>query len=373
MYDNASNFDTHSVVLLLLCDLGDLIVAISWLEPTSDNHKPQKKRDTLDKFALHSGEQVSFSLSSRQLRVTVSDTGAGMSEDQVAQLYRDGVQFNVNQLQAGHGSGLGLFITKGIVEQHGGTLAAASQGVDRGTTFTITLPLYNVPDSELPPNLKHLQLSKSTMVPLVSGSCRPAELRSGGLVPPGSNGNNGKSLRILVVDDVFTNRKLLIRLLQIRGHYCDEAKDGQEAVDKVVEILKGKDEAFDTILLDYEMPVMDGPTAAKKIRALGSDSCIVGITGNVLPEVVAFFKQCGANFVCPKPVKMEALEGIWAEFGIHGKGSSSANRGETTEDSTYSRDRDPWAQRSSLVPPRGAVNESELFGTSSEEPCSLFA
>jgi CheY-like chemotaxis protein len=137
-----------------------------------------------------------------------------------------------------------------------------------------------------------------------------------------------------------------IRLLQIRGHCCGEAKDGQEAVDKVVETLKGKDETFDTILLDYEVPVMDGPTAAKQIRALGCKSCIVGITGNVLPEDVAFFEQCGANCVCPKPVKMEALEGIWAEFGIHGKGSSP-------DDSTYSQDRDPWVHRS----PWGALEE----------------
>jgi DNA-binding NarL/FixJ family response regulator len=110
--------------------------------------------------------------------------------------------------------------------------------------------------------------------------------------------------------------------------------------------LKGKDETFDTILLDYEVPVMDGPTAAKQIRALGCKSCIVGITGNVLPEDVAFFEQCGANCVCPKPVKMEALEGIWAEFGIHGKGSSP-------DDSTYSQDRDPWVHRS----PWGAPEE----------------
>jgi hypothetical protein len=60
------------------------------------------------------------------------------------------------------------------------------------------------------------------------------------IVPLGSNGNNGKYLRIMVVDDVFTHRKLLIRLPQIRRHYCDEAEGGQEAVDKVVEALKGK-------------------------------------------------------------------------------------------------------------------------------------
>jgi hypothetical protein len=57
------------------------------------------------------------------------------------------VQFNVNLLQAGQGSGLGLYIAKGIVEQHRGTLMAASEGMGHGTTFTVTLLIYHVPDS----------------------------------------------------------------------------------------------------------------------------------------------------------------------------------------------------------------------------------
>jgi hypothetical protein len=75
---------------------------------------------------------------------------------QVVDICKEGVQFNVNELQAGGGSGLGLFIGKGIVEQHGGTMRVSSEGLGRGATFVIELPLFRV--EELP----IIQLSRST-------------------------------------------------------------------------------------------------------------------------------------------------------------------------------------------------------------------
>jgi len=62
--------------------------------------------------------------------------------------------------------------------------------------------------------------------------------------------------------------------------------------------------------------VMNGPNAAKRIRELGSDSFIVGITGNVLPDDIAHFKQSGANWVFPKPVRIPDLEALWNEYGV---------------------------------------------------------
>ena len=74
---------------------------------------------------------------------------------------------------------------------------------------------------------------------------------------------------------------------------------------------------FLTPHLTDEMPVMDGPTAAKEIReTLKDDVNIVGITGNVLPEDVRFFRSCGANDVLAKPVKMHDIIASWVENGI---------------------------------------------------------
>jgi CheY-like chemotaxis protein len=258
----------------------------------------------IENLELSSGENVMCAQSGR-IKVTVADTGAGLSEEQLEQLFSDGVQFNVNQLQAGQGSGLGLYIAKRIVEQHGGILSATSEGLGQGSTFTITLPIYHVPDSALPCSLEHLQKHKLTDT--VQNS---SEIASESL------SHRDGPLRILVVDDAVTNRKLLARLLERRGHSSDQGKNGKEAVQKVMESLKNGD-PYDTILMDYEMPVMDGPTASKEIRALeGCDSLIVGVTGNALPEDIARLRSCGAKAVLIKPFQIEALEEIWFEFGV---------------------------------------------------------
>lgn len=77
---------------------------------------------------------------------------------------------------------------------------------------------------------------------------------------------------------------------------------------------------FSTILLgqDYEMPVLDGPSAARVIRDSGCNTYIVGLTGNVLPEDVAFFRSRGANAVLPKPLRYVDLMNLWVENGVVG-------------------------------------------------------
>ena len=77
-----------------------------------------------------------------QVVVDVIDDGVGMTPEQVKTVFNDGTQFNANKLQSGGGSGLGLNIAKGISEQHKGSLKCSSLGLDHGTTFTLSLPLY---------------------------------------------------------------------------------------------------------------------------------------------------------------------------------------------------------------------------------------
>lgn len=84
----------------------------------------------------------------------------------------------------------------------------------------------------------------------------------------------------------------------------------------VRETLTGTAEPYDCVLMDYEMPVMNGPTAASLIRGIGSDVFIVGITGNVLSDDVQYYKSKGANTILPKPVQMAALEDIFMEYNL---------------------------------------------------------
>jgi CheY-like chemotaxis protein len=267
------------------CIPGNLTIRTYW-------QKADSGTNGMDEFTLCNGDKVTFPRSG-VLQVEVIDTGAGMTAPQVVQVFGDGVQFNVNELQAGQGSGLGLYIAKGIVEQHGGSLKVASEGLGSGTTFTISLPLHRAPDAVLPESLKNKKQLSSESV-----------------------STTFKSLRVLIVDDASVNRKLMMRLLKNQGHYCDEAEDGLVAVQQVANALKAGN-PYDTILMDFEMPVMNGPTAAQKIRALGCDSLfIVGITGNLFPEDISFFKASGANKVLPKPLKMRDLEDLWEENGV---------------------------------------------------------
>merc|ERR1711935_131230 len=94
-----------------------------------------------------------------------------------------------------------------------------------------------------------------------------------------------------------------------------EAENGKIALDMVREA-EHSNKHFDLVLMDYEMPVMIGPESAKQIRKLGSDVFIIGVTGNLMPEDVSYFRRCGSNAVLPKPFRMSELEGIIFEHHI---------------------------------------------------------
>jgi CheY-like chemotaxis protein len=176
-------------------------------------------------------------------------------------------------------------------------LTASSEGLNCGTTFSVTLPVYDILEEQLPSALKKRVETE--------------------------HDEESGPLKILVVDDAKMNLKLLMRLLERHGHIVDGAEDGHIAVDKVKAAMKVNTE-YDVILMDYQMPVMDGPTASRKIREMGCDAFLVGVTGNVMPEDINFFKAAGANSVLAKPVKLPDLEALWVEYGVQG----NANVGE---------------------------------------------
>lgn len=262
-------------------------------------------------FELQEG-QMFTGYNKGNLHIRVIDTGAGMSPDQVEKLFQDGVQFNANELQAGGGSGLGLYIAKGIVMQHEGTLEATSDGLGQGTTFEMILPLWDI-TSDGNDEIYDVELGapyyddEGTVTPTDAPSIRMPKSK----------------LKVLVVDDIKSNRKLLRRILENKGHECHEAVDGVECME-LIKATEGEEIPYDSILLDYEMPRMDGPTCAKEIRCtmLHDDINIIGVTGNVLPEDVQFFKKCGANDVLAKPVKIKELTAMWEDQGILSKQDS---------------------------------------------------
>jgi CheY-like chemotaxis protein len=208
----------------------------------------------------------------------------------------------VTSSQSGGGSGLGLLISKGLVEQHGGTIAIDSAGPGLGATATIELPLYQFPEAERAKPIK------------------PSDVRGDAEVL--SDSTEIKSTRrVLVVDDALPNRKMLVRLLERAGHTCMSACNGEEAVRMFKEDRDATEADFrhapiDTILMDYEMPVLNGPDATKRLREMGCTALVIGVTGNVLAEDVAYFKSMGATAVLAKPVQVSLLDDYWRQYRV---------------------------------------------------------
>ncbi len=229
-----------------------------------------------------------------------------MEQEEMSRLFQEGVQFNPNHLQAGQGSGLGLWISKGIVELHLGRLTAYSEGLGKGSTFTIEFPLVEQRMSALPtesvicvvdPKLESVVFEEVSLTEIDA----PPTLK-----------------KILLVDDASTNRKIVRRILKIDGFTdVDEAKDGMECVEMVC-LHPPNEPYYDLILMDYEMPRMNGPSATSRLRELGYTMPIIGVTGNILSADVAYFIQSGVNSVLPKPVVMKDLYDAY-QFAKSGK------------------------------------------------------
>jgi len=248
--------------------------------------------------------------------IRVSDSGVGLTKEQLKLLFGEGVQFDANKLQHGGGSGLGLSIAKGIVELHHGTIHAESEGAGHGTTFVIEIPLYEMSLKDEAEEVSQTQAQTET-----GSSC------DGDSVP--------KKRKILVVEDAMSSRKMLIRLLEREGHTCLAASNGRDAVETIeremdnsrLEMSMRQDLSthisshvpIDTVLMDYEMPFMNGPDAVRAIRRLDYKGTIIGVTGNVLSEDVEYFKESGADEVLAKPISMDRLREYWDRHPMYSR------------------------------------------------------
>jgi signal transduction histidine kinase/CheY-like chemotaxis protein len=221
------------------------------------------------------------------LVMTVSDTGAGISSENQKRLFNEIIQFNPEKLQAGGGSGLGLWITRAIVDLHDGRISVSSEGEGKGSCFTVEMPMMRNIISTPTPASCHIASARqqSTRSPRarVMGGEHIASFPGRNETIAYDSGQSLSAYDILVVDDSRLNRKMLLRCLRADGHVCSEAADGLEAVMAVREKIDyangGQGRPFDVILMDFVMPNMDGPTATKEIRAMGYTAPIFGLTG----------------------------------------------------------------------------------------------
>lgn len=211
-----------------------------------------------------------------RLRVCVTDSGVGIAESRHAELFRTFGQGDMSTTRAFGGTGLGLAISKRLVEAMGGEIGFRSvEGTGSAFWFDVSL---DRADPEPTPE-------------------RAAEAAVG-----------PRPLSLLLVEDVEINRMLAERLLENAGHTVVSAGNGAEALEAI------ERQPFDAVVMDIQMPVLDGVEAAKRIRQmtdpLKRNVPIVALTANVAREDVDRYRAAGIDECCAKPLVMEVLSPI---------------------------------------------------------------
>ena len=215
------------------------------------------------------------------LLIEVEDTGIGIPPDRLEDIFNPFAQADTSITREYGGTGLGLAISRRIAESLGGTLEVTSE-VGKGTVFTLRLDPGDLTDTKL-----------------VSGTEPPAADRDKQAhEPPASRELSG---RVLVVDDSNTNRMLISLILKRAGLQVATVVDGKAAVEMVA------DESFDLILMDMQMPMMDGYTATRTMRAGGVTAPIVALTANAMKGEQEKCKAAGCSGYISKPIDVNRL------------------------------------------------------------------
>ena len=212
-------------------------------------------------------------------RWTISDTGVGMSQEFLKRIFEPFAQERADARSVYQGTGLGMTIVRGLVEKMNGTIEVTSREGE-GSTFVITLPFEIAPEQQ--PE-------------------RPDE----------SAAEEAKSIRglcLLLVEDNDLNAEIAQTMLEDEGAQVTVAENGKRAVERFQSSLPG---TFDAILMDVMMPVMDGLTATRAIRALDRPDAatvpILAMTANAFKENAEKCFAAGMNAHLTKPLRPEEM------------------------------------------------------------------
>jgi PAS domain S-box-containing protein len=265
-----------------------------------------------------------------RIRFSVTDTGIGIAPDLQHRLFKKFSQADSSMNRQHGGTGLGLAICKQLVELMDGQIGIHSD-VDQGSTFwfTASLPAASAPEGASTPEGASAPEAQATGEPLLEaiGARMPTASASEAQAtiekPPQAAG--GRKPRILVVDDIETNCEIVEAYLSDNGY---EVATVCSAVD-AIRILQS--ERYDVVLMDIQMPGMDGVTATKCIRALPApikDIPIIAMTGHVMPQQVQSLLAAGMNDHVAKPierVKLYSSVRRWINKNEVHEGSAAVN------------------------------------------------
>jgi len=217
------------------------------------------------------------------VEMTVEDTGIGISNENIERVFGSFTQSDISTTRKYGGTGLGLNITKNLVDLMGGSIDVESV-VDEGSKFRVVIPFHNADENEV---IKLHDKQKSL---------------------PQTLSRTKLDLKVLVAEDNYINQIYVTELLKMYVNTYTVVGNGIEAINKY------KEEYFDCILMDIQMPIMDGINATKEIRRLEKDSekriPIIALTASALTNEVKKFLNVGIDAYILKPINEEKLVNI---------------------------------------------------------------
>jgi CheY-like chemotaxis protein len=231
------------------------------------------------KFTVRGSIAVEIRHFGANLIFRVQDTGVGIASDKLDSIFEKFVQADASMTRRHGGSGLGLTICRDLVALMGGDIRVESvEGA--GTTFIVELPLRRAEDTRL--NLP--------------------------LEDAGKNAAPDSGMRILVAEDNPTNQLVLLTLLRAVGLAPAMVSNGQEALER------WRDGAWDLVLMDIQMPVMDGVTTVRRLREIERRegrrrTPVIAVTANVTAHQRAGYLAAGMDEVVAKPIDLASLLG----------------------------------------------------------------
>ena len=210
-----------------------------------------------------------------RVRVDVRDTGIGIAPEDIARLFQPFVQAEATTAMKFGGTGLGLAISRRLVEMMGGAIGVESRKGE-GSTFGFVVAF------------------KTASAPAVAAA---------------ASGGHGETplagVRVLIVDDTETNREVAVRLLSLEGALCETADNGRAAIER----LRARPDAYDIVLMDVQMPEMDGIEATRFLRRELKmlDLPVIALTAGAMSSQREIALASGMNGFVAKPFRLRQL------------------------------------------------------------------
>ncbi|GAA0859495.1 hybrid sensor histidine kinase/response regulator [Aliiglaciecola litoralis] len=233
------------------------------------------------KFTQQGEVRFNVALNNNELVFTISDTGIGMHEEQTQQIFENFTQADASISRRFGGSGLGLSLSNELARLMDGKITVESE-FGRGSVFTFSMPVPNLSDA-INLTTQNTGYDFSTPEHLFNGS-------------------------ILLAEDHFENRRLIARLLKKLGLKVLTAGDGLEAIELYLQ------HNPDLVLLDIQMPKVDGIQAYKSLRAQGCQQPIIALTANAMSHDVEHYDSLGFDGILKKPLNRQELVTTIAKY-----------------------------------------------------------